>query len=110
MKKFLLVILVVVLAAPAVGFNFDDDPKMMPRMPSGGGYCSSHNVVCPTFWIPNSYYGGQTFHYPCTEQGVMPPNINSVYWENSGGGTCGVLYITFDGGDHTTVNCNCGMM
>ena len=110
MKKILLVILVVALAAPAVGFKDDDKTKVMPRMPNGGGYCAPHNGLCPDYWIINPYpVGPSHWHYPCTEQGVLPPNIHNVEWENAGG-ECGRLLISFDEGDFTTVNCYCGIM
>ena len=105
MKKILLVILVVVLAAPAVGFKDDDKTKVIPRMPGGGGYCQQGRSECDTYPDPQT---GRPKHYPCVELGVLPPNITEVEWSQYGG-ECGKLKIWFDGGDYTEINCHCSM-
>ena len=107
MKKILLVILVIALAAPAVGFKDDDKTKTpILRMPSGGGYCNNHKEDCPTY-VQGSPGHTHTYHFPCNEVGVMPPNVNLVEWKE--GGECGYLEVTFDGGDFTLIQCHCGL-
>ena len=108
MKKILIVILVIALAAPAVGFKDDDKTKVIPRMPGGGGYCVLKNSECPVEW----YYDGSEgrwvlIQFKCREVGVMPPYIEHVEWVN--GGTCGRLEVTFDGGQVTYIDCICIM-
>ena len=97
MKKILLVILVVALAAPAVGFKDDDKTKVMPRM-GGAGYCGFGDSTCKNDFLSNE----------CVEAFVMPPNVTRVEYSSSGG-QCGSLDVYFDGGDYTLIECWCAI-